>query len=161
MSDSIQIGDAEIALEYHRGIGTEVVLHNDSFHLFRDLSHFFEALVEEAPSSSIEDPKFSRSFYQLSRAWYAEANLRHVDFYDDIHISLSHEDGGADGEVCIEFYEDRVAKFRIFDDSFHLFRDFSDFFEALADEAAATPEHVVEILTRLGYRDATPEARYE
>ena len=103
-----------------------------------------------------------RQFIQLSRAWYAEANLRDVDYSDKITIGFYHPEGGTTGEFEISFSElggRTVPKLIAFDDSWSALFNFGDLIEKMADidDRCISPEKFCELLKSLGIEDNTPE----
>lgn len=114
------------------------------------------------------------AFIQLSRAWYAEANLkdRSDSVVDDVLIGdygSDQEGGNERGEFVIQWkdiHKDRrppAPQLCMFDEAWGWLTDpaFTPFVEWLAENSneAVTPADVCEKLTTLGWRDATPEAR--
>lgn len=112
----------------------------------------------------MSDHRFTAGFIQLSRAWYAEANLRPAEFYDEVSVGFHDlEGGGGLGEITIEFYKEYGAKIEFFSDSLFLLDEekFAAFFTEMGKQQPTKPWHVVRILKELGFEDITPEKRGE
>ena len=104
-----------------------------------------------------------RMFTQLSRAWYAEANLRH-DLLDEIMIGFYHPGGGTTGEFAIRWEElggESTPRLEAFDDSWSALWEFRDLLEKLAevDDQDITPVQLCDILISLGIEDNTKEVQ--
>ena len=109
-----------------------------------------------------EYSEYKRQFIQLSRAWYAEANLRDVDYLDKITVGFYHPDGGTSGEFEISFEKlggKIVPKLIAFDDSWGALLGFADLVEEMAeiDNQNVSAEKFCEILEKLDIEDNTPE----
>ena len=109
-------------------------------------------------------------FIQLSRAWYAEANLNGRDFVDEVSIGdyAADEEGVGDrGEFCIRWRDLQPGRkppspqLCMFDEAWGWLTDpaFIAFVDWLTEQRgeSPTPEVVCEKLRELGFRDETPE----
>lgn len=103
-----------------------------------------------------------RQFIQLSRAWYADANLRGGEVIDEITMGFYHKDGGTTGEFAIRWIELSGSKTPMlcsFDDSWDALWQFRDVLEVMAtmDGTNPTPEEICKMLVSVGVEDNTPE----
>jgi len=102
-----------------------------------------------------------RQFIQLSKAWYADANLRNSKFDDKISIGFYHPEGGTTGEFEIEFSElcgRIVPKLTAYDDGWSALFNFSDLIEKMAeiDDKCVSADEFCELLVLLGIENKTP-----
>ena len=103
-----------------------------------------------------------RQFIQLSRAWYAGANLRGGEVIDEITMGFYHKDGGTTGEFTIRWIElsgSETPMLCCFDGSWHAMWQFRDVLEKMAeiDGTNPTPNEICRILVSCGVADNTPE----
>lgn len=103
-----------------------------------------------------------RQFTQLSRAWYADANLRGSEVKDEITIGYYHLGGGTTGEFCIRWIElskRPTPMLNAFEDSWSALWNFRDVLEKLADldSENPTPEEICKVLVSCDVEDRTPE----
>ncbi len=109
-----------------------------------------------------------RSFIQLSRAWYSEANLKDADFIDEISIQAE-KSGGLICEFSLRWFDladDKAPapRLEIFDDAWTgFFEHFGDFLQMLGgyDQGNWTPDKISAKLVELGIEDATPSESQE
>jgi len=101
-----------------------------------------------------------RQFTQLSRAWYADANLPENGKVEIITIGFYCPGGGTSGEfeVSWSYLGGRlVPKLRAYDDSWSALYEFSDLLDCMAgvDGRNITPDEFCKLLVNLGIEDAT------
>ena len=107
-----------------------------------------------------------RGFHHLSKAWYAEANLkgRSDGIVDEVTIGLYYkdDDGGTDGEFAVRWHNLRHGVIcpclQVFDDSWEILRkEFDDVLVAMMalDNESVTPDDFCRILQELGLEDLT------
>ena len=102
-----------------------------------------------------------RGFYQLSKAWYGESNLRSTEKVDEITIGYYHPDGGTSGEFQISWEKlcgNIVPKLEVWDDGWSALSSFSDMIDFMAtiDGENIAPDLFAENLRKLGIEDMTP-----
>jgi len=107
-----------------------------------------------------------RGFTHLSRAWYADANLKDADYVDEIVVGFYHPEGGTTGEFAIKWAElggKIVLKLSVYDDAWDALLNFKDLLElmAIADDQNITPDEFCILLRSLGIEDRTKETRDE
>lgn len=105
-----------------------------------------------------------RKFIQLSRTWYADANLKRSDFIDKITVGFYHMDGSTTGEFEISWMMiagKSVPKIEAFDDGWSALFNFGDMLESMADvdNKNISPEEFCKLLTSLDIEDTTPTER--
>lgn len=103
-----------------------------------------------------------RQFTQLSRAWYADANLPQGNKVEIITIGFYDPEGGTTGEFEVSWQKvggRLTPKLTSFDDSWNALFNFSDMLEAMADidSEDISPEDFCKLLLELGIEDATKE----
>lgn len=94
------------------------------------------ALVIRAESTTDKHADCTRGFTQLSKAWYADANLKNSKYTDEVTAGFYHKDGGTTGEFTIRWQElcgKSVPELTAFDDGWHALFDFGDMLESMAD----------------------------
>lgn len=106
-------------------------------------------------------------FTHLSQAWYAEANLKHLEFVDEIMLG----DDGIEGEFAIRWYElggQIVPRLEVFSDSWELLAHSNKLIDLIYQiqfsrpRVEATPFVVAQVLRDSGWEDRTPtENPYE
>lgn len=105
-----------------------------------------------------------RGFTQLSKAWYADANLRGSDTIDEITMGFYHPEGGTTGEFSIKWKElaGKVPpRLEAFDDGWSALNKFRDVLDKMAevDDDNITPNEMNKVLIDLGIEDMTPITR--
>ena len=105
-----------------------------------------------------------RGFTQLSKAWYADANLRGDEVKDELMIGFYHPQGGTTGEFGIrwEWLSGKYTpKLTSYDDSWSALFEFRDVLEKLAeiDGEDREPDEVVAILEACGIKNMTQTVR--
>lgn len=104
-----------------------------------------------------------RTYTHLSKAWYAESNLKgRIDgLVDDIHIETKDGPGFTFAWYDLEYNHDPAMKLEIFEDSLTSMRDFRDLMDKLPDLQCTNPQpdEIVLLLESLGIEDATPIKR--
>ena len=89
-----------------------------------------------------------RQFTQLSRAWHAEANLKGVEYTDNIMFGMYEPGDGCEYELGISWYPigggKPTAQLEIFEDGFKALADMPDVFAAMFVALLATPNRAVE-----------------
>lgn len=104
--------------------------------------------------------KVEKGFHWLSKAWYAKANLTR-DTTDEVMIGDYCDDGGCGvGEFAIRWSMlggENTPRLEMFEDSWKLLYEYSEFFHRLAHLANAnpSPETIVDLLKSLGFEDKT------
>ncbi len=117
--------------------------------------------IEIVIEDNLEDEKPIRGFHHFSRAWYASRISPCDGAVDDIMFGMYYPNGGCDGEIKAAWYPlgrwQPTPHVGIFDDAWHLFVDFHDFFTDLANykERMITPAFFCELLVKHGFRDLT------
>jgi len=103
----------------------------------------------------------SKTYVQLSKAWYGEASLRGRDFIEEIHCLVG------DIEFAFRWYQlDKTyaVRLEVYDDAFQIFAD-ADVCELLRGLAHLVdlgysgnpmPQAICELLAANGFEDATP-----
>ena len=89
----------------------------------------------------------TRKFSQLSRAWYADANLPDGYTLEVVNVGLYHHEGGTTGEfqVSWSFLGGKlVPELRAFDDSWNALLQFRDLLESMSsiDDENIESDHV-------------------
>ena len=102
-----------------------------------------------------------RGFFQLSKAWYGESNLKTTDNVDEITIGFYHPDGGTSGEFQISWKKlcgNIVPQLEVWDDGWSALSNFCDMIELMAtlDGENIAPDLFAEHLRNLGIEDMTP-----
>lgn len=105
-----------------------------------------------------------KSFTQLSRAWYAEANLRHANFKDEITFGFYSPDGGTSGEMTVKWIPlsaKYIPELNIFSDAWSALSNFHDLIDKLGehDDEDPTPEEFCNYLLECGFIDSTETER--
>jgi hypothetical protein len=105
--------------------------------------------------------KYKRTFIHLSRAYYADANLKNADFIDEISLSLEEDDAHVGGFHLrwIDLGDEIAPKLEVFDDAWEILIDhFGDFLRMLGsyDHSNWTPDKIAVKLAGLGIEDCTP-----
>ena len=108
----------------------------------------------------INTTEFKRGFTQLSRAWYADANLRGSDKVEEITIGFYHTEGGTAGEFQIRWEplcKKVTPRLLAFDDGWEALFLCSDLlkFMASVDGEDISPEDMRSALVALGIEDMT------
>jgi len=101
-----------------------------------------------------------KGFYWLSKSWYRETTLAGTDLIDEIMIGIYDGQGGSNGEFAIRwqksrYFKNKAIKIEIFNDAWHLLREFKYLFQALSELKEPEPNEIVELLKRLGFKDLT------
>jgi hypothetical protein len=102
-----------------------------------------------------------RGFTQLSKAWYADANLKGANFKDSVTFGFYYEEGGTSGEISVKWVElggKITPKMTVYDDAWDALNECKDILPLLAevDEQDISPEQFCEILLNCGFEDRTP-----
>lgn len=102
-----------------------------------------------------------RKFIQLSKAWYADANLRGSDIVDEIMVGFYHPGGGTTGEFAIRWTVlggSSTPMICSFEDSWSALWEFRDLLEKLSelDGDNPSPDEIAELLSSLGIENDTP-----
>ena len=103
----------------------------------------------------------SRRFIQLSKAWYADANLARTDIIDQVTIGYYHPEGGTTGEFQVTWKElggKVVPSLHAFDDGWSALFQFGDMLESMADidDKNVSPDEFCKLLVAIGIEDDTP-----
>ncbi len=103
-----------------------------------------------------------RGFTQLSRCWYANANLKNTDLIDDVTFGFYHEEGGCSGEMSMRWKELSgaiIPYLKVYDDGWSALNEFKDILPHLADvdDLNIPPEDFCQILLDCGFKDMTKE----
>lgn len=98
-----------------------------------------------------------RTFIHLSRAWYGPSSLAMADYVDEVMLGF-HEAGG---EIAMRWYvlsNTPTPRLELFNDSFRALAQMPDLVQALAeaDNVDFAPDEFCWMLSRMGFRDATP-----
>jgi hypothetical protein len=101
-----------------------------------------------------------KGFYQLSKAWYGEVNLKHSKYDDEIMIGLYHEEGGTSGEFSMKWFElsgRSVPKLGAFSDSWKILSEMPELISKLSelDSLNPSPDDFADMLRGLGFKDLT------
>lgn len=100
----------------------------------------------------------NRTFVQLSRAWYAEANI-HPPMIDDVMIEIE----GVGAEITMEWIDlngKAEPQLRLFSDAFPALPYVADMLMLLPSLGTSfAPSVFCDLLTRLGFTDVTPLER--
>jgi hypothetical protein len=117
--------------------------------------------------TSKSDEGCTRGFSHLSRAWYANANLktfpRKDDFVDEVNLGMYDEtDGGTTGEMSMRWYKIRedappYARLEVFNDGWRVLASWPDVVARLGtlDDQDITPLEFCAVLVELGFKDRT------
>ena len=104
-----------------------------------------------------------RGFMQLSKAWYADANLRGANYRDEVMFGFYYEDGGTSGEMGVRWVDIGSEKhltpiLRVYDDAWDALNECKDVIEKMAevDGDDISPEQFCDILLSCGFKDLTP-----
>lgn len=102
-----------------------------------------------------------RGFTQLSKAWYAKANLTDPNIKDEITIGFYSPGGGTSGEFQVVWEKLGVKwtpRLKAFDDAWSALFNFSDLIESMALVGGddITPAAFVVVLECLGIKNMTP-----
>lgn len=113
----------------------------------------------------MKEEKLTRGFSQLSRAWYAEANLKGMDYKDEVCFGLYYPDGSTEGEMVVQWIElgnKIVPKWTIFSDAWKVLSSFHDLIDLLReyDSKDLTPEQFCKCLLECGFVDQTKTKRF-
>jgi len=105
-----------------------------------------------------------KQFVQLSRAWYAESNLRHSDAKDEVIFGFYSPEGGTSGEMVVRWVKlsgEYVPKLTVYSDSYSALSNMHDLIDLLGqhDSEDPTPEEFCNYLLQCGFIDATEETR--
>ena len=102
-----------------------------------------------------------RQFIQLSKAWYADANLRNSEIIDEIMIGFYHPKGGTTREFAIRWSDiagSPTPMLCSFEDSWSALWEFRDLLEKLSelDGLNPSPTEIIVLLEDLGIKNNTP-----
>lgn len=103
-----------------------------------------------------------RGFTQLSRAWYADANLIGSGIVDKITVGFYHPEGGTTGEFSISWVRlagKVIPKLVCYDDGWNALFEFKDMLEFMAgvDDEDISANNFSDALISLGIEDMTKE----
>jgi hypothetical protein len=103
----------------------------------------------------------NRYFVHLSKAWYGNANLKDVEYKDDVWVLIEDENNNMIGEFGFRWYiigNNLTAHLEVFDDAFKALSLCKDLIDELKewDNKYIQPEQIVKVLERLGFKDITP-----
>lgn len=101
-----------------------------------------------------------RGFTQLSKAWYADANLKNSKYSDQIMVGYYADEGGTPGEFSIKWKSlsnNSVPRLMVYDDSWAVLTEFSDLLDKMAevDDKNITPDEFARMLESLGIENMT------
>ena len=114
-----------------------------------------------------------KQYIHLSRAWYAESNLKGRDMVDEVMFGFYRPEGGTSGEMGMRWMNlgekwemgkkiiHAAPQLQCFNDAWHALYQFQDVLAALAelDDIDITPEQFCQLLDQCGFVDATPVKR--
>ena len=104
-----------------------------------------------------------KGFTQLSRAWYAEANLTiRKEIKDEVTFGYYCQDGGTSGEMSVRWISLKggfVPRLEIFSDAWSSLAHMHDLIDLLGlhDDEDPTPEEFCQYLLECGFKDMTQE----
>jgi len=103
---------------------------------------------------------YIKGFYQTSKAWYGEANLRTAKYDDEIMIGFYHKDGGTSGEFVIKWSElsgKSVPRLGVYSDAWKVLAQMPELISKLSelDSTDPTPDDFANMLRLLGFKDLT------
>lgn len=102
-----------------------------------------------------------KGFTVFTEAWWAESQRPQEGAAEEIMVGDYDPDGGTTGEFAVRWYnlQGRLTpRVEMFHDSWQLFREWPEFFDALAHISyfSAQPEYFRVWLEAQGFKDMTP-----
>lgn len=102
-----------------------------------------------------------KSFIQLSKAWYADANLKpEFDLVDEICVDFSNSE---EAEIVFKWTmlnDKPCCKLEMFTDSWKAFKMVPELFQKLSNYPNdLSPSELVKVLEALGFENKTPTKR--
>jgi hypothetical protein len=101
-----------------------------------------------------------RTYIQLSRAWYADANLRNAPYVDN--IAFMEDEPQIECQIYWYDLGALCPRLEVFDDQWQAFTVFADVFTDMATDLAnqnVSPSYFCEFLKAHGFEDVTPAER--